>query len=187
MKTNKIISLGLEARANALRSSTEPQYSVRDIARILSEESGKSVQPNSVQRYFDQSPHQDPVIKQVQQRTAVIEQATADRLDAVQQLKDINADTRAILDQLKDQNTGKITGGPSSGYLALAAIQRIEKQLELQAKLLGDLPTAPTVNITIVQAQFAEFKTAVLGVMCPDCQRRLAERLRAGLVQQTAR
>jgi len=187
MRINTIIALGLEARAGELRSSITPRYSLRDIARILSEESGHEIKHTSVQRYFDQAVHQDPVIKQVQQRTAVIEQATADRLDAVQQLKDINADTRAILDQLKDQDTGKITGGPSSGYLALAAIQRIEKQLELQAKLLGNLPTGPTVNITIVQNEFKEFKTAILEVMCPECQRRLAEQLRAGLVPPATR
>jgi len=185
--TNQIVKLGLEARANALRSSIDPQYSVREIAKVLSDESGQTVQPNSVQRYFARTQHKDPVIQRVQQRTAVVEAATAERLDAVQQLMGINADTRKILDQLKDQETGKIIGGVNGGYLALAAIQRIEKQLELQAKLLGDLPSGPTVNITIVQNQFTEFKTAVLEVMCPDCQRRLAERLRAGLVPEPPR
>jgi vacuolar-type H+-ATPase subunit I/STV1 len=184
MKKNRIIALGLEARANELRSSIEPEYSVREIAEILTKESGQTVYHQSVQRYFEQPAHQDPVIKQVQQRTAVIEQATADRLDAVQQLKDINKTTYSLLDQLKDDD-GKIL--LSGGYLALAAIDRIQKQLELQAKLLGDLPSGPVINITLVQAQFTEFKTVVKEVMCPECQRRLAERLRAGLVPATPR
>lgn len=181
MKKNRIIALGLEARANELRSSIDPQYSIRDIAKILSDESGQTVQPNSVQRYFDQAAHQDPVIKQVQQRTAVVEQATADRLDAVKQLREINTDALAILKTAKDNKT------PTGQYLALAAMDRVQRQLELQAKLLGDLPSGPTVNVTVIQAEFAEFRAAVQGVMCPECQRRLAERLRAGLVPATSR
>ncbi|MDD1695114.1 MAG: hypothetical protein LUQ71_10360 [Methanoregula sp.] len=181
MGTNQIVKLGLEARANALRSSIDPEYSVREIARILSDESGQTVQPNSVQRYFTRSKDKDPVVQKVQQRTAVLEKATAERLDAVKQLRDINTDALAILKTAKDNKT------PTGQYLALAAIDRIQRQLELQAKLLGDLPDGPTINITLVQNQFAEFKTAVLGVMCPECQRRLAERLRAGLVPESPR
>jgi len=182
MRTNAIIAFGLEARANELRSSIKPQYSLREMARILSDESGKDIKHTSVERYFDKSPHKDPVIKQVQQRTAVIEQATADRLDAVQQLRDINTDTRAILDQLKDDK-GQVIGGVSGGYLALAAIARIEKQLELQAKLLGTLPTGPTVNITIVEQQYNEFRNVLLEVTCPECQARIIERLHQVLGQ----
>lgn len=167
MATNLIIKLGLEARANELRNN--PENTIREIARILSEESGKTIQPNSVQRYFSKP---DAVVQKVQQRTEVIQQAVQERLDTLQQLRDINQDTLDILKKAKDAKKG-------GDYLALAAIQRIEKQLELQAKLLGDLPTQPTVNITLVENQFNEFKTAVLGVMCPDCQRRLAELLRA--------
>ncbi|MDD5144504.1 hypothetical protein [Methanoregula sp.] len=193
--TNRIVKLGLEARANALRSSIEPQYSVRDIARILTEESGKTIKFQSVQRYFDAlsrppaapvvavtpvgvSQQQDPTAVREQRQAEIRDAAARGRLDAVQQLRDVNTETRAILDSLKDQQ-GKFVGGVSGGYLALAAITRIESQLLLQAKLLGDLPDQPQVNITIVENQFKEFKAAVLGVMCPECQRRLAEQLRS--------
>jgi len=177
MATNLIVKLGLEARANTLRSSTDPVYSVRDIARILSEESGTTLNFQSVQRYFNKP---DVVIQKVQQRTEVITKATAERLDTVQQLREINQDT---LDILKAAKTGdKDKGIRADPGLALAAIQRVEKQLELQAKLLGDLPSQPTINITVVENQFNEFKTAVLGVMCSECQRRLAEMLRAKIV-----
>lgn len=177
MGTNQIVKLGLEARANELRSSIDPVYSVRDIARILSGESRQTVQPNSVQRYFARTQHKDPVIRQVQQRTAVVEAATKERLDTLQQLRDINADTLSILKTAKEN--------PRGAYLALAAIQRIEKQLELQAKLLGDLPTQPTVNITMIEGQFASFRTIILEVTCPECRARIAERLRAVVVPQT--
>ena len=201
MPTNQIVKLGLEPRANALRSSIDPVYSVRDIARILTEESGQQITPNSVQRYFaalkkstavkppvaaapavavvvvPPPQQQDPTAVREQRQAEIREAAAQGRLDAVQQLLDVNAETRSILDSLKDQQ-GNFIGGVSGGYLALAAISRIESQLLLQAKLLGDLPTQPQVNITIVETQFKEFRAAVLGVMCPECQRRLAEQLR---------
>jgi len=173
---NQIVKHGLETRANTLRSSTDPEYSVRDIARILSTESGQKINFQTVQRYFTKN--KDPVIQKVQARTEVVAAAVQERLDTIKQLREVNEDTRQILKQLKDPD-GNVLGGVSGGYLALAAIQRIEKQLELQAKLLGDLPTQPTINITVVENQFNEFKTAIVGVMCPECQRRLAELLRA--------
>jgi hypothetical protein len=124
------------------------------------------------------SQQQDPTAVREQRQAEIRDAAARGRLDAVQQLRDVNTETRAILDSLKDQQ-GKFVGGVSGGYLALAAITRIESQLLLQAKLLGDLPDQPQVNITIVENQFKEFKAAVLGVMCPECQRRLAEQLRS--------
>ena len=192
MVQNQIIKLGIEARANTLRSSIEPVYSIRDIARILSDEYGQKVQPNSVQRYFTksfkkvvvqapprvQALQPDPIAIGMQQQADVRGAAVQERLDTLQQLRDINQDTLDILREAKGDEKKNLKSNPG---LALAAIQRIEKQLELQAKLLGDLPSQPTINITIVEAQFNEFKTAVLGVMCPECQRRLAEQLRARL------
>ena len=175
MATNLIVKLGLEARANTLRNHVDPVYSVRDIARMLSEESGQTINFQSVQRYFNKP---DVVIQKVQARTEVVAAAVQERLDTLQQLRDINQDTLDILKEAK--GTGK-KGSKSNPGLALAAIQRIEKQLELQAKLLGDLPTQPTINITIIENQLNEFKTAVLEVMCPECQQRLAEHLRARL------
>ncbi len=172
MATNLIVKLGLEARANTLRSSTDPVYSVRDIARILSEESGYTVNFQSVQRYFNKP---DVVIQKVQQRTEVVKAAVQERLDTLQQLRDINKDTLDILAAAKGDAKKNVKSNPG---LALAAIQRIEKQLELQAKLLGDLPSQPTINITIVEAQFNEFRNIILEVTCPDCRARIAERLR---------
>lgn len=200
LPTNQIVKLGLEPRANALRSSIDPVYSVRDIARILTEESSQQITPNSVQRYFaalkkstavkppvaaapavavtvvPPQQQQDPTAVREQRQAEIREAAAQGRLDAVQQLLDVNAETRSILDSLKDQQ-GTFIGGVSGGYLALAAISRIESQLLLQAKLLGDLPTQPVVNIQIVEGQFLAFRNTVLEVTCPDCRARIAERL----------
>lgn len=197
--TNRIVKLGLEKRASTLRSSIDPVYSIRDIARILTDESGKTIKFQSVQRYFEAlsrppaapivavtpgiaQQQQDPTAVREQRQAEIREAAAQGRLDAVQQLRDINTETREILEQLKGED-GKFINSLPGRYLALAAIQRIEKQLELQAKLLGDIPTQPQVNITLVENQFNEFKAAVVGVMCPECQRRLAELLRSRMEQ----
>jgi len=191
LATNQIVKLGLEARANELRSSIDPEYSVRDIARILTEESRQKITPNSVQRYFaafkktmgnlpavggTTGKRQDPTAVRELQRTTIRTVAVQERLDTLQQLRDINQDTLDILKKAKDAEKG-------GEYLALAAIQRIEKQLELQAKLLGDLPTQPTVNITLIEGLFNEFRKIVLEVTCPVCRARIAERMHQVLGQ----
>ncbi|MEJ7810416.1 MAG: hypothetical protein WKG32_08385 [Gemmatimonadaceae bacterium] len=45
--------------------------------------------------------------------------------------------------------------------LALAAIQRAEKQLELQARLMGELQDAPSVNI-LVTAEFRQVQAVII-------------------------
>jgi hypothetical protein len=62
-------------------------------------------------------------------------------LDVLQQLKAINTSSLAIL---KDARDGKQHG------IALQAIDRVHRQIELQAKLLGDLQQEGTTNITII-------------------------------------
>lgn len=171
MATNLIVKLGLEARANELRTCIDPVHSVRDIARILSEESGQTINFQSVQRYFNKP---DVVIQKVQARTEVVTAAVRERLDTLQQLRDINKDTLDILKEAKGDTDKGIRSNPG---LALAAIQRIEKQLELQAKLLGDLPSQPSVNIAVIDGQFLAFRNIIMEVTCPDCRARITERL----------
>jgi hypothetical protein len=61
-------------------------------------------------------------------------------LDVVQQLKAINASSIAILKEARDDK---------KHGLALQAIDRVHRQIELQAKLLGELQQEGTTNITI--------------------------------------
>jgi len=61
-------------------------------------------------------------------------------LDVVKQLRAINAVTMAILHEARQQRNPDV---------ALRAVDRIQKQIELQAKLLGDLDERPVVNILI--------------------------------------
>jgi hypothetical protein len=59
------------------------------------------------------------------------------------------------------------------------ALREVRGIVELLAKIQGQLSDAPTVNITLIENQFNDFRTAIMGVMCSDCQQRLTEQLRA--------
>lgn len=90
-------------------------------------------------------------------------------LDVIKQLKAINAASLHILKEAREQ--GK-------QGTALAAIDRIHKQIELQAKLLGDLDDSPTVNITL-SAEWVEVRTTLLAALSPypEARSAVAERL----------
>jgi hypothetical protein len=86
--------------------------------------------------YRHTAEHISQAIKEAQ---AAKEEAQA--LDVVMQLREINDVARAIMHQsLEAKKNGT----------ALFAIDRIQKQLELQAKLLGNLNDAPQINIWLL-------------------------------------
>ncbi len=89
-------------------------------------------------------------------------------------LLSLNAETMAIL---REARTGRI----KDNELALRAIARAEKQLELQGKLLGELNEAPTVNILAVPEWFS-LRSTIVSVLEPYPQARAAvvEALSAG-------
>jgi hypothetical protein len=76
-------------------------------------------------------------------------------LDVVKQLKAINAASLHILKEAREQ--GK-------QGTALAAIDRIHKQIELQAKLLGELDERPVVNIHL-SAEWLELRAVIIGAL----------------------
>lgn len=78
------------------------------------------------------------IAKTLMKASEAKEVAQADTL--LERLKSINADTLAIL---KEARTDK------NGELALKAIARVEKQIELEGKLIGELNDAPQVNLNI--------------------------------------
>jgi hypothetical protein len=101
-------------------------------------------------------------------------QDVREALDVVAQLKAINA---ATLEVLRDAQASK------DGELVLKATDRALKQIELQAKLLGDLDDRPQVNI-LISAEWAEIRLLILRALgpYPDARTAVAEVLseRAG-------
>lgn len=99
-------------------------------------------------------------------------QEVAQALDVLQQLRTING---AVLTVLRDARTA------SDGELALKAIDRILKQIELQAKLLGELDERPVVNV-LISPEWLALRgriVATLGAF-PDARVALAEVLSVG-------
>lgn len=97
--------------------------------------------------------------KEIAQAETLIDEVTA-----------LKARALTILDNAETEGTRE----------ACLALREVRGIIELLAKVQGELPPdGTTVNINIIETQFNDFRTAVVGVMCPDCQRRLAEQLRA--------
>ncbi len=85
------------------------------------------------------------------------EEDVREALDVVKQLKVINAASLNILEEAREQ------GKPST---ALQAVDRIHKQIELQAKLLGELDDRPQVNV-LVSPEWLELRTVVVAALEP--------------------
>jgi hypothetical protein len=103
---------------------------------------------------------------------AAVRNAEADvrtAIDVTGQLRAINGAALAVLKGARDTKDGE---------LALKAIDRIQRQLELQAKLIGDLSDGATVNVT-VSAEWLELRGAIITALQPFPQARqaVAERL----------
>ena len=85
-------------------------------------------------------------------------------LDVVKQLKAVNGVTLAILQEARAE---KRNG------MALFAVDRVLKQLELQAKLLGDLNDAPQVNVYITP-EWREIRATIVHALVPFPDARVA-------------
>ena len=78
-------------------------------------------------------------------------------IDVVGQLKAINGAALSVLKSARDANDGD---------LALKAIDRIQRQIELQAKLIGELQQEGTTNI-IVNPEWVQIRTALMVALTP--------------------
>jgi hypothetical protein len=88
----------------------------------------------------------------------------AQALDVVQQLKAINAATLAVLKEARERHDGD---------LALKAVDRVQRQIELQAKLLGELDERPQVNL-LVSPEWVTVRAVLLAALGPYPEARAA-------------
>jgi hypothetical protein len=88
----------------------------------------------------------------------------AGALDVLQQLRAINGAALGVLKKARDEGDGE---------LQLKAIDRVQKQIELQAKLLGDLDEAPQINVT-VSPQWIELRAVIVQALAPYPEARTA-------------
>lgn len=96
--------------------------------------------------------------------TAAGEEATRQALDVLQQLKLINGAALAVL---RDARAAQ------DGDLALKAIDRIQRQIELQAKLLGDLDERPVVNV-LISPEWHALRARIVGTLVSFPEARVA-------------
>ena len=88
----------------------------------------------------------------------------AHALDVVKQLKAINGASLRVLQEARDARDGD---------LALKAVDRIHRQIELQAKLLGELDDRPVVNV-LVSAEWVALRSRLMVALAPYPDARLA-------------
>jgi len=96
---------------------------------------------------------------------AAEEEEVRQGLDVLGQLKAINSATFRILHEARN------TGDPNT---ALRAIDRIQKQIELQAKLLGDLDERASINVLVTSPQWVETRGALITALKPFPEARQA-------------
>lgn len=92
-----------------------------------------------------------------------------DALNVLDQLRAINDTTRAILAEARKSKDGE---------LALKAVDRIQRQIELQAKLLGDIDDRPQVNV-LVMPEWITVRAVLIAALAPypDARAAVASRL----------
>jgi hypothetical protein len=86
---------------------------------------------------------------------AIEQEETQESIDVYRQLQDVNAAVQSVLKSA--QKSG-------DGDLVLRSADRILRQLELQAKLLGELQDGSVVNV-IVSPQWIQLRTVIIGAL----------------------
>ena len=114
--------------------------------------------------------HKDHIPQHLAKATDAAEVAQADSL--LDKLQRLSAETLAILTEARLE-------GENS--LALQAIARAEKQLELQAKLLGELNEGVNVNV-LIAPEWLELRARIIRTVAPypDAAQALARALDVG-------
>lgn len=92
-------------------------------------------------------------------------------LDVVQQLKAINGASLSILKEARDAR---------EAGLVLRAVDRVHRQIELQARLLGDIKEGHTLNIHL-HPEWIELRTLIVRALEPyeEAQRSVVRALRS--------
>jgi hypothetical protein len=119
----------------------------------------------AVQRHKDE--HMTEMLRKARQAR---EGATDEHaLDVVKQLKAINGASLQILHEARQGQDPQT---------ALKAVDRIQRQIELQAKLLGDLDDRPQVNV-IVSPEWVSIRGEILVALrpYPEARQAVAARL----------
>ena len=135
--------------------------SYRDIARQY------STSKDAISRHVNTGHIADRLLK------VRVEEDVRGALDVTRQLKAINSVAAGILKEARD------AGEPGT---ALRAIDRIHRQLELQAKLLGDLDERPVINLHL-HPEWIELRAVIIGALdaYPDARGSILRAIEGGV------
>ncbi len=106
--------------------------------------------------------HKEHIVPTLAKAQDAAEAVQGDTLLA--RLATLNRETSAILKEAREANDNE---------LALKAIARAEKQLELEAKLLGELNNNPQINI-LITPEWLTVRSALLSALMPFPEARQA-------------
>jgi hypothetical protein len=124
------------------------------------------VSPDALQRH-----KQEHLPKAITKAAEAAEVVQGDTL--LDRLRQINRETAAILREARATDT-------KDNEIALKAIARVEKQIELEGRLLGELQQ-PTVNV-LIMPEWIGLRSAVVQALepYPDAQQAVLRALNAG-------
>jgi len=126
---------------------------------------GLTAVPTPVDGAVVEDPEPDPHAERIANHHQALEaQQERHAIDVMQQLKAINAACLEVLRQARAEGKHSIL---------LRAVDRIARQIELQAKLLGQIQEAQTVNIAVLP-EWHGIRQSVLEALRPYPEARLA-------------
>ncbi|UZE92452.1 MAG: hypothetical protein IB616_01180 [Methanosarcinales archaeon] len=162
MTISKIVQFGLEDLALQLK---EKGASSREIAQILSAESGKNINHTNVLNFFNRRTQdlREIAKKQVKLKSQIVQQ----EINVIDELRYINQKVKVAIEELEKDGSD-----PSRRAPLLAVLQR---QTEFISKRLGEVSDAP--QITILNQEFDKFQESVLSIVEEEGGRELRERI----------
>ncbi|MDI6711478.1 MAG: helix-turn-helix domain-containing protein [Bacillota bacterium] len=123
--------------------------------------------------YQDMQLIEEQAVEVLQEKPALVERVVQSHIDVVEQLRDANRVAWELLESFKHDKP----------FVALGALERIQDQLTLQAKLIGLLTSGTQINILQIQNFSREVFEVIQEVACPVCK----ERILQGLKERRAR
>ena len=147
----RVCTVCAHAQLHAINKALVAGGSLRDIARQF------GVSKDAVARH--QAEHLPKLLTEARAR-----EEAAHALDVAAQLRTINGAALTVLRDAKNAGDGE---------LMLKAVDRVLRQIELQAKLLGDLDDRPQVNV-LVTPEWAALRSRIVAVLAPYLAARLA-------------
>jgi predicted DNA-binding transcriptional regulator YafY len=119
--------------------------------------------------YEDIAALEEAAAEAIETRPELGERLITRHIDVIEQLKEANRAAWEMLEEFRQKKP----------YVALGALERIQEQLTLQAKLIGLISSGPQINILQIENFSREVFEVIRDACCPACRERILAGLRA--------